>query len=441
MTQHDNALYSDEVLAQQTAIPAIYGDVDFSVLPERYVSDTSAPRFRSRYTRYAQSALADPQRVAAIRNYTMLGDRVADAYAALIPQYGFRTLVSMLETACDHGIDAVADAPAELVAFIRAMEATPDWIDMDLIEAGARAERIPLATVSPFVIRGAFIATFMNKYTALPMTMTGMLTDAKSTKRVFETASFFTATAMPGALHRFGKGFKAAAKVRLMHSMVRFNIMHSGQWDTSVYGIPIPQVDQMPAGLIGVFLLAFELLAKGQTQFSPAQRARVELSRYRCFLLGLPRELLGETPQEIVDLMTARTLSIREAFDDAICGELVRGTMQAQLFTDPSLRGRLHRWMEAGFARFFFIRNFCDGRLDLAARLGVSYGLNDRLATAASLLVIMGSANLYKFGMRIPGINSLLDKRLVRRLAVLLESYGHADFITDPAQYKLQPAE
>ena len=164
----------------------------------------------------------------------------------------------------------------------------------------------------------------------------------------------------------------------------------------------------------------------------------MEVSRYRCFLLGLPRELLGETPQEIVDLMTARTLSIKEAFDDAICGELVRGTMQAELFNDPSLRGRVHRWMEAGFARFFFIRNFCDGKVDRAARLGVTYGFNDRVATAAALVVIMGSANLYKIGMRLPGINSLLDKHLVHRLAVLLESYGHADFITDPAQYKLK---
>ena len=442
MTQRAGALYSDEVVDQKTAIPAIYGNVDFNVLPERYVGDINARTLRrSRYTRYAQSALSDPARVENIRNYTMLGDRVADAYAALIPRFGFRTLVTMLEAACDHGVEAVADAPEELIAFIRAMEATPDWIDMDLIEAGARQERIPLATVSPFVIRGAFIATFMNKYTALPMTMTGTLTDAKSTRRVFETASFFTATAMPGALHRFGKGFKAAAKVRLMHSMVRYNIMGSGQWDTEIYGIPIPQVDQMPAGLIGVFLLAFQLLGKGQAQFTAAQRARVEVSRYRCFMLGLPRELLGETPQEIVDLMTARTLSIREAFDDAICGELMRGTMQAELFNDPSLRGRIHRWMEAGFSRFFFIQNFCDGKIDRAARLGVTYGFEDRLAAAAALVVIMGSANLYKLGMRLPGIDALLDRHLVKRLAALLESYGHADFITDASQYKLQPAD
>ena len=55
----------------------------------------------------------------------MMGDKVADAYASLIPEYGFRALVSMLEQACDRGIESVENAPDELVAFISAMEVTP----------------------------------------------------------------------------------------------------------------------------------------------------------------------------------------------------------------------------------------------------------------------------------------------------------------------------
>ncbi len=442
MAQQQKAIYADSVVEQKHLIPAIYGSVDFSILPERYVSDVDIDKLKPpRYKRYAQSAIADPARIDKIRNYTMTGDRVADAYAALIPEYGFRTLVSMLDDACENGIDAVPDAPRELVAFIRAMEATPDWVDMALVEKGAQQERIPLATISPFVIRGAFIATFMNKYTALPMTMTGTLSDDKSAKRVFETASFFTATAMPGALGRYGSGFKAAAKVRLMHSMVRYNIMRTGRWDVATYGIPIPQVDQMPAGLIGVFLLAFKLLAKGRTSFTPAERARVGMSRYRCFLLGLPQDLLGETPQEIVDLMIARTLSLREEFDDATCGVLIRGTMEAKLFDDPSLRGRVHQWMERGFAKYFLIQNFCEGKVSRAEKLGVSYRLEDKLAAAVAIVVLLTSSNLYTLGMRIPGVRTLVDNRLISKLAALLDNYGHADFITDAKHYKMAPVE
>ncbi|MEZ7992199.1 MAG: oxygenase MpaB family protein [Halioglobus sp.] len=442
MASSEVSMYRDCVLAQKEAIPAIYGDVDFSILPERYVSGVDlANSLPSRYKRYAQSALSDPERVANIRNYTMMGDGVADAYAALIPEYGFRTLVAMLEDACENGIEAVSNAPKELATFIHAMEATPDWVDMDLVEKGARQERIPLVTISPFAIRGAFIATFMNKYTALPMTMTGTLSDSKSARRVLETASFFTATAMPGAMARFGRGFQAAAKVRLMHSMVRYNIMQSGEWDVATYGIPIPQVDQMPAGLIGIFLLSFKLLGKGRTHFTSAERERVEMARYRCFLLGLPQDLLGETPQEIVDLIMARALSLREEFDDDTCGELVRGTMDAELLDDPSVRGRIHSWMERGFSKYFLIQNFCDGKTARAEEIGIHYRFEDKLATALTILVIIASSGFYTLGMRIPGLRSLLDKKLVNKIASLLDSYGHADFITDASEYKLAAAK
>lgn len=176
---------------------------------------------------------------------------------------------------------------------------------------------------------------------------------------------------MPDALTRFGACFKAAAKVSLIHSMVRYNIMQSGQWDVETYGIPIPQVDQMPAGLIGIFLLSFKLLAKGRSEFNSAKRARMEMARYRCFLLGLPKELPGETPQEIVDLMMVRTASLKEAFDDETCGELVRGIMQARLLEDTSLKGRLHEWIERGFSKYFLIRNFYNGKTARAGETGV----------------------------------------------------------------------
>ena len=438
MQQAHQQLFNSSVLEQQALIPEIYGSVDFSQLPERYNTDVDINKMKpSRHRDYSQRVLENPELVERIRNYTMMGDKVADAYAALIPEYGFRALVSMLEQACDRGVESVEDAPAELVSFIRSMEATPDWVDMAMVEEGAKHERIPLGTISPFAIRGAFIATFMNKYTALPMTMTGTLTDEKSVRRVFETASFFTATAMPRAMERFNPGFKAAAKVRLMHSMVRFNIMRTGKWDVSTYGIPIPQVDQMPAGLIGIFLLSYKLLAQGRIDFTPAERSRVEMARYRCFLLGLPEDLLGETPQEIVDLMTARTLSLRETYDDETCGELVRGTMDAELFTDPSLTGRFHRWMERGFSKYFLIQNFCEGKVARAEAMGVHYRFNDKVATTCALATIVGSSNLCSLGMRIPGLAKVLDRSLTRKLGRLLETYGHADFITDASEYKL----
>jgi hypothetical protein len=125
-----------KVASQKTALPALYGDVDFEATPERFTDDPAV----SVAPRLAKSGL-DPDKVALIKAYTMLGDVVADAYAALMPKYGFRPLIQMLTKACDEGVEAVADAPPELVAFIRDMEATPAWVDMDLVREGQRLDR------------------------------------------------------------------------------------------------------------------------------------------------------------------------------------------------------------------------------------------------------------------------------------------------------------
>ena len=107
---------------------------------------------------------------------------------------------------------------------------------------------------------------------SLPMALTGTLSSETAGRRVNETASFFATTVLPGALERHGEGFKAAAMVRLMHSMVRFNAIRSGRWDAKVYGVPIPQVDQMGAALPVAYRLA---------QYAIARRCRAATRRRR----------------------------------------------------------------------------------------------------------------------------------------------------------------
>lgn len=427
-----------KVAAQKEKIPEIYGKVDFSIVPERFAGDVSIPcRMPDSLAATRAAMLADADRMAFIRSYTMMGDPVADAYAALMREYGFRRLVGMLVQACDAGLEAVADAPPELVALIQDMERVPAWLDMKLVEEGARIDRNTAANLSPFIIRGAFLATFMNKYSALPMAITNTLSSGSSARRVKETATFFTTSVLPGALGRFGPGFKAAAMVRLMHSMVRANVMRrAGNWDLAVYGIPIPQVDQMPAGLIPIFLLAQRVLASGRTHFTPAERARVELARYRCFLLGLPEDLLADTPQGIVDLMHLRSATLRAGYDDKTCGELVRATMAATLRSDDSLGNRVFEAFERSFAKVFFVKAFMNGDKARAASIGVPVTGKDRALTLLAALFVYGRVAVYQLASRIPGVREVADRRLVRKIQSLLKDYGHAEFTTDAAAYR-----
>jgi hypothetical protein len=422
---------------QALQLPAMYGRVDFSIIPERFTVATGdetelAPEYAGR----RPELLANKERVALIRAYTMHGDPVADAYAALIPQYGFQRLVAMLQEACDRGVENVPSAPPQLARFISDMEEFPAWLDAELIEQGARLERNAYAHRAPFIIRGGLIATFMNKYTALPMVLTGALSSKSAAHRLNETAVFFTETVMPDVLDRHGAAFKSAAMVRLMHSMVRFNLLSRGdRWDVKTCGIPIPQVDQMPAGLMSVFIIARKALSQGRKAFTTTERAHVELARYRCFLLGLPKDLLADTPQAIVDLLLTRHATLRKGFDDN-CAALVHAMLTANLTSDRSLAGRIHTWLERGFAKVYFVTNLMRGGKSAAAKAGVQVGLADHAAAGLASILIAATMAPYAIAAHMPVIRDAADRSLVRKLKKQLQRYGHAEFTTNADAYR-----
>ena len=433
-----------QVLSQPKLIPSLYGDVDFTQVPERFTDqlheNSALPtRFASKYR---ADILSNHERVARAKAYTMLGDIVADAYAALMPQYGFRRLIQMLQTACDKGIDHVPNPPLELVNFILEMETIPTWLDRDLVEKGARFTRVHMALLVPFAIRGSFIATFMNKYSGLPMALTGALTSEASVQRVNETASFFTTASLPNALTRHGVGFKAAAMVRLMHSMVRFNLLkRSDQWDVTTYGIPIPQVDQMPAGTIPSFLMAFNCVRNKRNHFNKRERAIVELCRYQSFLLGLPEDLLPATPREIFETMLTYAGTLRDGYDDKTCGELARSTMAGYRPKDHSLKSRIYNACEKSFAKVFFQRAFLMGNdKPLAKMMGVEAHLQDYALFAMVQMAVLPQLLAHRAAIEIPVINELADAFLVEKINKLLVDYGHPEYTTDVAKYSQTPS-
>ena len=427
------------VRSQRDLQPALYGDFDFDHQPDRLATEPDVDSALPSWVADRAPILEDDRVMELIRTATMLGDVVADPYAALINTYSVAHLIEMLKTACRKGIEAVPDAPPELASFIAAMEAAPEWIDVDLVREGARQERIPAALLAPFITRGAFVATFTNTYAALPMALTGALSGKRAARRVNETASFFAVTTLPGALDRYGPGFEAAAMVRLMHSMVRYNALkRSDKWDVSVYGLPVPQVDQMPAGMIGQYLLARQARQQGRTEFTAEERAAVEFARYRCFLLGLPEELLPSEPADIMHVMHARSALLRDGFD-TICQELVRGTMAAYLRPDTTLFDRCADAVEKSFSKLTFVRTFCNGDRNIALAMGVSLGPTDLVRIALTAPFILGRFNVVTQASRIPVLRDVTDAYVIGLLKLRLATYGKPEFTTDAEHYTPVP--
>ena len=427
---------AETVRAQRTRVPSLYGDFDFDTGPYRLTTDPEVPSALPKWVGDRNALLDDEQAVELVRTATFLADAPADAYAALCAERSVTDLIGMVRTACNEGLDAVVDAPPELAVFIDDLLSVPDWIDMDLVAEGARLARVDAALVSPFITRGAFIATFTNTYAALPMALTGALSGKRAAHRVNETASFFAVTTLPGALDPGGPGFEAAAMVRLMHSMVRYNALRrSEHWDPAVYGLPIPQLDQMPAGLMGLYVLAQQVLRKGRTEFSDDERPLVEFGRYRCFLLGLPEELVPSQPDDVVRLFNARAAMLRDDFDDTTCGQLVRSTMAAYLRPTESWYDRLADDVERTFSKAVFTAAFCQGSLKRATRMGLTFEPADAVRLAFTAPFIVGrflalSAAAHNRFLRGPA-----DRYLVQTVKKRLATYGRPEFKTDAETY------
>jgi hypothetical protein len=219
--------------------------------------------------------------------------------------------------------------------------------------------------------------------------------------------------------------------------MVRVNVLsRPGMWDSKVYGIPIPQLDQMPAGLIPIYFMSEKALTQGRRVFDAEERARVELARYRCYLLGLPEDLLADTPEEVVRIWCTRSATLRYEYDDAICGGLLRATMEAELSKDRSLPGRVFRRLERSFSRVFFVNTFLKGDEKAAADVGVPLDAKDKALYAATMAAIVGQTVGHRVAARLPFVGELADQLLITRLRRQLTEYGHAEFTTDAAKYR-----
>jgi hypothetical protein len=114
--------------------------------------------------------------------------------------------------------------------------------------------------------------------------------------------------------------------------------------------------------------------------------------------------------------------------------------MAAALFDTSTLRGRVHAWLENGFSRFVLIKSFLEGDATRAELIGIEFGPREKLAAALAVGAITAATIGYQVGVRLPIVGAHVDRRLNRRLAHLLEMYGHADFVTDADRYRLHTA-
>ena len=266
-----------------------------------------------------------------------------------------RVTMPQFNAALKLGVDAVADAPAELRRFFDLVENAPIWVDFDLINAGAKAYRSYGRNVRDVMADLSLIGGYRFGGPPDLLVKTGLLAGSGALRRMGETVHWSTAVTEPDGMRCGSEGYMLTLHVRLMHALVNHQYETNGRWDTEQWGLPINQADQgWTLGLFSSVML--HGLRRLGVRVSPSDsRAVMHLWKYVGWLMGVGDDFLRDTEAEqnrlqYHFLLTQAPLSsagpqLANAIVDAERG---------QHFTSlPRIRGAYAHFRRLSMLRFF----------------------------------------------------------------------------------------
>ncbi len=280
-------------------------------------------------------------------------------------------------------------------ALLADMYDTPVWVDYDLMRrAGAMALRhFPMLVLG--LTYGGLPLTFAHPDAAEVFVGTGRM-QANISRRLNESATLFFGVYDSDALAPGKSMWEVCLQVRLVHAMVRMNLIKRG-WDTATRGVP---VNQLSTAAGPAFFGTHQL---GCLRRLGARINREEalgfsmIWRYVTRLLGVPPELLGATQTQqnefdrhITSLFFAPDTNARTVMKDLIEG---LATQQPTARLPRSLQLALFRRMLGDtMADAYGIKRSRRGerQLDLLLPLLKGYGWLQRLPLISTLLRASG---------------------------------------------------
>jgi hypothetical protein len=238
---------------------------------------------------------ASPEQWRALGDGLLQGDPPADALAAWMREYGMSRARGLFERALERGIEA--DAPPPLRAFFAHIEARPAWVDPERLEAGARACGVSGLTGTTVLRDLALLAGYQASAINRTLVLTGALRDGAQ-RRVAETYKWWVDATAAGGTARFADGFKSTVRVRVIHAMVRHQVLHHPEWDAGAWGLPVNQTDMAVTylGFCVVFLFGQRLM--GVPVSKREGEDVMHLWRYLGWLMGVDERWLVDTEQE-----------------------------------------------------------------------------------------------------------------------------------------------
>ncbi|QLY30342.1 oxygenase MpaB family protein [Nocardia huaxiensis] len=233
-------------------------------------------------------------------------DPVAEAFVdeVYLGDIGPKAGRAMLDQALAHGVDSVPDAPPSLIRLFEEFETAPDWLDLDLVEQGARVFRRWGTSVFSFATTST-LEMYSESSIAKPLSYAGGYAGDKAHKRQLETVRFWIDVSDPGGLAPGARGRQTAMRVRIMHVFIRRKLMQRPEWDYDAWGVPISVGDATLTLMGGSVVPGLALWSVGHQTTKPEIEATLHFWRYVGHLLGVQPAWYPRDFREAVQLMFA----------------------------------------------------------------------------------------------------------------------------------------
>lgn len=347
----------------------------------------------------------------------MRGDPAADRLVDWMQRVGMQVGMPQFERALAVGIEAMAAPPQELREFFDTVEATPAWVDSDLLLQGAEACHISGLSGMRVLRNAALMAGYQASAINRTLVLTGALAKGAQ-RRLAETTKWWIDVTREGGLGRFEAGFQTTIRVRVIHAMLRKRVQKMPEWDEHALGIPINQGD-MQATYLGfsvIFLLGQRVMG---VKITPGEaHAVMHLWRYIGWLMGVDEDLLCES--EMQGRVALYQNLLAQAPADESSRALGRALMDEPLRRHypflPRLSGHIEKAKQLSICRLFLDR---EGMRDL--------GLPTHVLPWYPMLSVPLQAAYHRLHRAFPGGR----QRLIRQghqaqLAYLKVMFGHS---------------
>jgi uncharacterized protein (DUF2236 family) len=210
---------------------------------------------------------------------------------------------ALMRTLAENDQPPADGLPPGVKDFLAASAALPDWADMGKIHMGEevfwkygpRAVAMLVTYSLPFCYLGAKGVQVL--------ALTARLY-SNPQRRIIETAQMVVDVMSPGGLGPAGAGIRTAQRVRLMHAGVRYQILHSDQWNPA-WNHPVNHEDQVGTLAAFSWITVDGLRRLGTPVTDDEAEAYIHVWNVVGHLLGIPDTALPASYADAAGMVAA----------------------------------------------------------------------------------------------------------------------------------------